>query len=122
MASSSLTAEQKIAVRILDEFVLDPEMLLKRCPLDCDCHKLDPRSDLGDLEKLPTELRHHMLGFLEVKSLLTFRRVSQNAMSTVDGMVEYYKVRNHTTPLALLQRTDRTYRSWTRPRTVSVWR
>jgi hypothetical protein len=80
--------------------LLDPEILLKRCPLDYGRHKLEPRSDLGDLEKLPAELRHHMLGFLEAKSLLTFRRVSQSTMSTVDGMVEYHKVRHRTTSIS----------------------
>jgi hypothetical protein len=100
MANSSLTAEQNIAARILDEFVLHPGIFLKRCPLDYGRHKLEPCMDLGDLEKLPTELRHHMLGFLEVKSLLTFRRVSQSAMSTVNGMMEYHKVRHRTTSIS----------------------
>jgi hypothetical protein len=100
MAHSSLTAEQRIAARMFDEFVLEPEILLKRCPFDYRRHKLEPRNDLEDLKKLPMELRHHMLGFLEIKSLLAFRRVNQSAMSTVDGMVEYHKVRHCSTSIS----------------------
>jgi hypothetical protein len=92
MANSTLTAEPQIALRILDDFILDPDILLKRCPLDYGRHKLEPRFDLGDLEKLPTELHHHMLNFLDAKSLLVFRRVNQSAMSMVNGMVEHHRV------------------------------
>lgn len=41
---------------------------------------------------LPVGLQYHVLGFVDVKSLLTFRRVNKSAMIAIDGLTEYYKV------------------------------
>jgi hypothetical protein len=69
------------------------DQLRTNCPLDYGKHIPIPSSDLGDLQMLPLELQHHVLGFVDIESLLTFRRVNKNAMIAVDGMTEYYKVR-----------------------------
>jgi len=67
--------------------------LRKFCPLDHGRHVDVPAmKTLGDLDKLPTELLHHVLGELDVQSLLTFRCVSMRAMDAVNGVGEYAKV------------------------------
>ncbi|KAA8617812.1 hypothetical protein Alg130_03127 [Pyrenophora tritici-repentis] len=41
---------------MLDDYILDPDMLVKKCPLDHGRHYTSPRYDLGVLHILPTEL------------------------------------------------------------------
>jgi hypothetical protein len=69
---------------------MDHKKLSTNCPLDSR-YFLTPSSDLGDLLKLPVEVQHLVLGFVDIKSLLTFSKVNQSAMIAVDGMTEYYK-------------------------------
>jgi hypothetical protein len=96
MADTTIAEHQRTALKILDEHILDSAVLVNKCPLDYGRHILAPRFDLGNLQKLSTELYYHVLGYVDVKSLLVFRRVSQNAMTTVDSMIEYRKVsKNH---------------------------
>jgi hypothetical protein len=83
---------QQISYKLLEDNVLERTVLLQRCQLDHGLHDLNPVHDLGSLSTLPAELLHHILNEVDVESLFTFRRVSQNAMCTVNSMLNYQKV------------------------------
>jgi hypothetical protein len=99
MTDSDLSQQQRTTIKILDDYILDSNILEEKCPLDYSRHDFDPQFDLGTLQELPIELQHHVLGFLDMKTLLTFRVVSMSAMRSVDGMIEYQKVTNSRTAL-----------------------
>ena len=119
MASAELKKLQTTSTWILNEHILDPEILRKRCPLDHGRHTLTPIHDLGTLSRLPIELQHHILGEADLASLFTFRRVNQSALVTVNGVIEYGKA--SCMPMNCLKTTDNFYRSWLRRQTVSGW-
>jgi hypothetical protein len=83
---------QQLSYMLAEDNVLERAVLRRQCRLDHGLHDLDPVHDLGALSKLPAELLHHILNEVDVESLFTFRRVSQNAMSTVSSMLSYQKV------------------------------
>jgi hypothetical protein len=83
---------QQLSYKLLDDNVLERTVLSQECRLDHGLHDLNSVHDLGALSQLPTEPLHHILDEVDVKSLFTFRRVSQNAMSTVSSMLSYQKV------------------------------
>lgn len=95
MAYSMDTAElQRISQEMFELYIYDLKLLRIDCPLDHGRHKLnDVKHDLGTLMKLPLELQYDVLDKLDVKSLLVFRRASKAAMTTVNNMVSYQKVR-----------------------------
>jgi len=82
----------------LRKHIGDASILTLRCPLDHGKHDATPHDDatLGSLCALPTELRHLVFSFLDIRSLLVFRRVSKLAMSLVNAMTEYHKVVTNT--------------------------
>ncbi|KAI0586963.1 hypothetical protein KJE20_06419 [Pyrenophora tritici-repentis] len=65
MADTNLTEQQRTTIRMLDDYILDPDML------------------------------HHVLGFLDIETLLSFRSVSMSGMNSVNSMIEYQKVANN---------------------------
>jgi hypothetical protein len=97
MSSSDLTPLQRTSLYILNDNVFDRDILRKQVPLDHGRHTLNPQQDLGDLDKLPTELHHLILEELDIEFLLTFRRVNQQAMKTVNSMPSYTKVMRQAT-------------------------
>jgi hypothetical protein len=92
MSSSDLTPLLRTSLYILNDNVFDREKLRRQVPLDHGRHNLSAQQDLGELDKLPIELHHLILEDLDVESLLTFRRVNQQAMKTVNSMPSYTKV------------------------------
>jgi hypothetical protein len=92
MADSQLNEAQQRAVKLLNDNILNPRILLKLCLLDNGRHSPQPKVSLGALEALPVELLDEVLGHIDIASLLAFRRVNQKAMASVDEMVEYKKV------------------------------
>lgn len=66
-----------------------------RCPLDHGTHPAHPTTpSLGTLSShLPPELTDHILTLLDIPSLTTFRRVSQQAMLAVDSLPSYHQIR-----------------------------
>lgn len=93
MASIALPELQEISKQMLDDYILDPAILLTSYPLDYGRHNVVTQYDLGDLAKLPTEVLHLVLKQVDIESLLNFRRVNNMAMYTVDGVTEYKQVR-----------------------------
>jgi hypothetical protein len=73
----------------------DDGHLESTCPLVYGRHVLPPLegSDLGALEKLPTELKHEILRLQNLKSLLAFRQVNRYANATVKSLTESKKVK-----------------------------
>jgi hypothetical protein len=70
--------------------------LARYCPLDeghlaTDLHS-ETAPDLGDLSDLPTEMQQHVLRFLDIESMLVFRRVNRRAMQLVNSLLEWNKV------------------------------
>jgi hypothetical protein len=95
MGGNELTEAQQRAVDLLHKHIrLDPKKVCRRCPLDYGRHSLAPKNSLGTLEALPVELLCKILEHVNVLSILKFRRVNQEAMSTVDAMPEFKKVSN----------------------------
>lgn len=81
--------------KVLNEQVLSPEVLIRHCSLDYGrhCGKTGgENTGLGILDKLATELQHEILSAIDVATLLTFRRVNHEAMTVVDGLVDFKKV------------------------------
>ncbi|KNG46407.1 f-box cyclin-like protein [Stemphylium lycopersici] len=78
----------------LKKYIVKEPILETRCPLDHGKHHATcpPTASLGNLDALPTELKQHVVSFLDIKSLLTIRRVSKPAMSLVNSVLEYQKV------------------------------
>ncbi|EDU42683.1 predicted protein [Pyrenophora tritici-repentis Pt-1C-BFP] len=74
MADTNLTEQQRTTIRMLDDYILDPDMLVKKCPLD---HG------------------RHYTSFLDIETLLSFRSVSMSGMNSVNSMIEYQKVANN---------------------------
>ncbi|CAO2651385.1 Nn.00g039550.m01.CDS01 [Neocucurbitaria sp. VM-36] len=95
MNTEDLSEWQRLAIKILDDALLNPDLVVRQCPLDHGRHTLNPQFGLGSLDKLPIELQHEILGHVDVKSLFTFRRVSQSAMMTVNSVLEYQKILKH---------------------------
>ncbi|KAF2653181.1 hypothetical protein K491DRAFT_551256, partial [Lophiostoma macrostomum CBS 122681] len=79
-------------IRTLAEDVLAKEVLTLHCPLDYEKHAVKPKEGLGALDILALEIKQEVLERLDVQSLLTFRRVNQEAMDVVNGMVTWKKV------------------------------
>lgn len=92
MADSTLTELQRTTARMLDDWIVDPEILIQNCPLDHGRHEIKPKHGLGSLHSLPAELQQHILGFVDIKTLFALRSVSMSAMGAVNGIVEYQKV------------------------------
>lgn len=92
MPIAELTNLQRTAINILNENLYDRDILPKQCPLDHCRHLLAPKQDLGMLSSVPIETHHLVLDELDIVSLLTFRRVNQLSMSTVNSMANYDKV------------------------------
>ena len=65
------------SLRVLNQYILDPAILLENCPLDYGRHTPDARlgtlhmpiGNLGHISKLPLELQHHVLLSLDVQTL-----------------------------------------------------
>jgi hypothetical protein len=53
---------------------------------------ITPSENLGNLDNIPLEIQHAIIGYLDVNSLLVLRRVSCKAISVVDSMLEWQKV------------------------------
>jgi len=66
-----------------------------QCPLDWGNHEISPSTSLGDLARLPLELQQDILGYIDLKSLLEFRRVNQRAMEVVNSIVAFDRVIRH---------------------------
>ena len=91
------------SLRVLNQYILDPAILLENCPLDYGRHTPDARlgtlhmpiGNLGHISKLPLELQHHVLLSLDVQTLLTVRQVCWMGMDAVNGLPEWRKVISH---------------------------
>jgi hypothetical protein len=92
MHSNTLTRQQLISLRILNENILDPKTLLKHCPLDYGRHVFHQTGHIGMFGRLPLEIQHKVLSHVDIYTLLTFRRVNQSAMAAVNSMLDYKKV------------------------------
>jgi hypothetical protein len=68
--------------------------LLERCPLTIDFKQTNAKedSDLGNLDKLPTEIQHNIFRYLDAKSFLVCRRVSRKALTVTGSVPEFAKV------------------------------
>jgi hypothetical protein len=71
----------------VNDYILDPIIFLEGCPLDHGRHILKPKHNLGSFGSLLIELQHCFSDEVDLKLFVVFRRVSQSAMVTVDGMV-----------------------------------
>ena len=80
------------ASEILSRPVLDERVLRSRCLLDHGRHRIKPTKGLDTLDTLAFELLQEVLSYLDVRSMLVFRRVNQRSMETVNAMVEWSKV------------------------------
>ncbi|KAK3337776.1 hypothetical protein B0T19DRAFT_82409 [Cercophora scortea] len=78
-------------IRILDH-TLDDAQLEARCPLDNGRHILQPKTRVGQLDRLPIELINQVLGMLDIPTLTNFRRVNQRAMHLVDSLPQYRRL------------------------------
>jgi hypothetical protein len=85
---------QQSTVAHLKRHVVDESVLEARCPLEHGKHSFQPPADasLGALDALPNETKDHTLAFLDIESLLTFRRISKTAMNLVDSQLDYQKI------------------------------
>ncbi|KAF2821560.1 hypothetical protein CC86DRAFT_254921, partial [Ophiobolus disseminans] len=74
--------------------ISDTSILEVKCPLDHGRHDANPElgATLGTLCALPVELQQTVLSFLDINSLLVFRRVSRSAMGLVNALIDYHKV------------------------------
>ncbi|PWW75029.1 hypothetical protein C7212DRAFT_33098, partial [Tuber magnatum] len=89
----------------LHDAVLSPAKLRRNCPLDHDRTAVAPPASsstrpflpsLGDLSAcLPLEIINEILLFLDICSLLTFRRVNTTALATINTLPEYRAVITH---------------------------
>jgi hypothetical protein len=77
MSAPQLTGAQQRAVQLLKDNTLYPNLLLRNCLLDYGRHELLPTTSLGDLSSLPTELLDEVIGYVDLASLMVFRRVNQ---------------------------------------------
>ncbi|KAF2248305.1 hypothetical protein BU26DRAFT_565708 [Trematosphaeria pertusa] len=87
---SSLTPQQRSTLQVLNNYILDPNILRANCPLDYGRHNTTsgkPKTGLGALDKLPLELQHEVLAYIDLQSLVTFRRVGRKAGQVVDSMI-----------------------------------
>ncbi|KAG0127763.1 hypothetical protein HOY82DRAFT_61870 [Tuber indicum] len=89
----------------LHDAVLSPAKLRRNCPLDHDRTTIAPPTSsstnpfppgLGDLSAyLPLEIINEILLFLDIRSLLAFRRVNTTALATINSLPEYRAVITH---------------------------
>jgi hypothetical protein len=97
MATEKLVKLQQASLQILNDYVLDPIILIEGCRLDYGRHVLNPKHDLGSFCSLSVELEHYILNEVDLKSLLVFRRACPSAMVTVNAKVEYHKASHYLT-------------------------
>ncbi|KAF2448711.1 hypothetical protein P171DRAFT_441043 [Karstenula rhodostoma CBS 690.94] len=85
---------QQNSIRHLKEHLPHSHTLEQLCPLQRFGHNDTnlPTEDLGDLHKLPVELRCAVLGELDLKSLLAFSKVNRCAVRAVESMQSWKKV------------------------------
>ncbi|KNG46410.1 zinc finger containing protein [Stemphylium lycopersici] len=83
MADSTLTELQRTTARMLDDWIVDPEILIQNCPLDHGRHEIKPKHGLGSLHSLPAELQQHILGFVDIKTLFALRSVMKHAPNSI---------------------------------------
>lgn len=90
----ALSPLRQHTIALLKQHIVNEHSPNPRCPLDHEKHDCTTLANarVGDLHILPSEIRHHVLSFLDIKSLLTFRRASKLAMNLVHSNTEYYKV------------------------------
>lgn len=74
---------------------LDDAELERQCPLDDGRMASNVCYTLGVFEKLPVELLSMVYLYLDIPSLMTFRRVNQRALLSVDSLHEFRKVKDH---------------------------
>jgi hypothetical protein len=74
--------------------ILDPNSLVAHCSLSSGNHQIGNTTGLGALDALSLELQHLVLGNVDVKTLLNFRRVNKKALDVVDGITSFKKVRD----------------------------
>ena len=68
------------------------EELVRRCALDYGRRALQPTVKLGMLDSLPVEVLQIALLYLDVESLLIFRRANRRAIEVMDAIPEVRKV------------------------------
>lgn len=87
----------------LDYQIIDSNSLEKQCPLDNGRHQPIVLHDnttahismVGDLECLPLEIIHMVLGILDLQTLTNFRAVSWHARNLVDSLPAYRAIVKH---------------------------
>jgi hypothetical protein len=72
MNNNTLTQQQLVSLRILNENILDPKILLKHCPLDYGRHMIRQTGDIVMFGKLPLEIQHEVLSHVNIDTILTF--------------------------------------------------
>ncbi|KAI1121155.1 hypothetical protein F5Y10DRAFT_288879 [Nemania abortiva] len=80
--------------RIVDH-TLDDADLETRCPLDNGKRPIQPRHNVGRLDKFPLEIVTEILLALDLPTLTIFRRVNYRAMSLVDSIYQYRMILKH---------------------------
>ncbi|CAK3945229.1 Cyclin-like F-box [Lecanosticta acicola] len=90
--SSPSLADLTYARPNLKDNTLNEQELDRLCPLDFGKHDLEPRKDLGGLERLPYELIAEILALLDLRSLFDFRRVNQRAMQAIDALPQLKQI------------------------------
>jgi hypothetical protein len=76
--------------KLFEGELLDPDILVQHCPLDYGRHVLRPVAYLGQLN-LPIEILHRILSYVDMESLLTFRRINNRSTEVVDAMPGWKK-------------------------------
>lgn len=79
---------------------IKPDILLQRCPLDNGVRnfKLQPVESNDILQRLPLEVYHACLQYLDLGSLTTIRRLSQYTRSAVDYLPQYKDIYDYARP------------------------
>ncbi|USP77880.1 hypothetical protein yc1106_05154 [Curvularia clavata] len=90
---------QQLMIDRLKKKIVKGSILRTRCPLNNGRHncKNPAHAYVGNLHTLPVEIQHRILSFLDIKSLLVFRRAITNApmalrMAIAIGMHDKYTV------------------------------
>lgn len=77
------------------EDTFDDKKFEKHLPLDNGKHRLNPTTNLGQLDLLPDELLSNVLMRVDLQCLTDFRQVSQRAMGVIDSMLPYAALTKH---------------------------
>ncbi|KAF2105928.1 hypothetical protein BDV96DRAFT_508642, partial [Lophiotrema nucula] len=91
-----MASDQARTIERLSREGLNHTILLKHCPLDQGKLLLQTSdTGLGALDLLPVELLHEAIGYLDVKSIFTLRRINRKAMTVVEGQLMFRKIMTH---------------------------